>query len=45
VDVHIEEQPIESLVEHARIPIAFKVERILTVSIPSLVSLGSICRR
>jgi GNAT superfamily N-acetyltransferase len=34
VDVHIEEQPIECLVEHARIPIAFKVERILTVSIP-----------
>jgi hypothetical protein len=30
VDVHIEEQPIE----HARIPIAFKIERILTVSIP-----------
>jgi GNAT superfamily N-acetyltransferase len=34
VDVHIEEQPIESLVELARIPIAFKVERILAVSIP-----------
>jgi GNAT superfamily N-acetyltransferase len=34
VDVHIEEQPIEFLVEHARVPIAFTVERILTVSIP-----------
>jgi len=34
VDVHIEQQPIEYLVEHARIPIAFKVERILTVTIP-----------
>ena len=34
LDVLIEEQPIECLVEHARIPIAFKVERILTVSIP-----------
>jgi hypothetical protein len=31
---HIEEQPIEFLTEHARIPIAFTVERILTVSIP-----------
>jgi hypothetical protein len=34
VDIHIEEQAIDRLAEHAKIPIAFTVERILTVSIP-----------
>jgi GNAT superfamily N-acetyltransferase len=34
LDIQIEEQSIDRLVEHANIPIAFTVERILTVSIP-----------
>ncbi len=34
VDLHIEEEPIERLGEHAQISIAFVVERILVVSTP-----------
>jgi GNAT superfamily N-acetyltransferase len=35
VDVHVEEEPIERLGEHARIPISYTVERILAVSTPN----------
>jgi GNAT superfamily N-acetyltransferase len=34
MDLHIEPEPIERLDDHARIPIAFTVQRILSVSTP-----------